>query len=554
MSSLNLRRGSSLLAAVALAVGGLAVVPGAAFAAPAPAVVAADAQVPSLVDLDTDATGSITVHKYQKTDANGTAAGNGQQATPDGAPVQGVVYKIEKLNNIDLTTQAGWEKLASYSNSVSAAVAGQGVTAAGTSQTTDGNGTATFSNLALGAYVVTEVSAPAGYTLSAPFIVTVPMTNATDTTKWDYDPDVYPKNAKTEVKKTVDDAAAHTVGDNINYTVSADIPNLPADQTLGYYTIVDQYDARMELTAGSVVVKYGDTTLADTDYTLSEITTAFDGDGNTATTNDSVKRVSVVLTDAGRKKILDARRAGTADKVTMTLTTTIKAPIAGNGIVPNTAYVLPNTPSNGWDPATSTTPPPDTPPSSTVTSKFGKVKITKTDLSSKALGGAEFQVYLCTMQDDSAITLTDNFTAGDYKLVGSPLTAYSVAADGTATATEQNTFTSAADGTVTIDALQNNDWENNATDTTPDAYCLVETKAPSGFELQTKPIAFQITADNSTADNSYTIGTTVKDVPSNGSFKLPLTGAAGVIALVLAGGLLVGGSVFLGMRNKRRNA
>ena len=86
----------------------------------------------------------------------------------------------------------------------------------------------------------------------------------------------------------------------------------------------------------------------------------------------------------------------------------------------------------------------------------------------------------------------------------------------------------------------------------PGYYCLVETKAPDGFELQSRPIAFQVLASNSTKDNKYTLETTVKDVPKNGGFNLPLTGAAGVGVLIGTGALLVAGSGAIVLANKRR--
>ncbi len=56
----------------------------------------------------------------------------------------------------------------------------------------------------------------------------------------------------------------------------------------------------------------------------------------------------------------------------------------------------------------------------------------------------------------------------------------------------KDTFETDANGEVTIDGLRNNDWENNEAVTDPGYYCLVEIKAPDGFELQTRPIAFQV--------------------------------------------------------------
>ena len=75
---------------------------------------------------------------------------------------------------------------------------------------------------------------------------------------------------------------------------------------------------------------------------------------------------------------------------------------------------------------------------------------------------------------------------------------------------------------------------------------------PICFEPQTRPIAFQILQTNSKADNQYTLATTVKDVPKNGGFNLPVTGAAGIGVLIGAGTLLVGGAGAIALANKRR--
>ncbi len=47
---------------------------------------------------------------------------------------------------------------------------------------------------------------------------------------------------------------------------------------------------------------------------------------------------------------------------------------------------------------------------------------------------------------------------------------------------------------------------------------------------------------------------TVTDVPKNAGFRLPLTGANGVIFLTVAGALLVAGGAVVAYANKRRHA
>ena len=530
MSTTKTRRSLSLLAAFAVAAGALALpaATSATQAAPAFGLAATVERAPSLVDLDTTKTGSITIHKYVKDATNGTTAGNGlEDATATGTPLDGATFTVEKLTNVDLTTQAGWEKLAGFNGNVETAKA-TGVDAAVT-KTTAGGGLATFDNLPLGAYVVTETATPAGYVGAKSFIITVPMTHPTDLNKWVYDVHAYPKNSKAGIEKTVADENTPAIGSAISYTIKSDIP---AAEALDFYDVVDQYDKRVELPEADIALKIidgknGEVALAKgTDYKL----IAADG------TDGKTKFWTAEFTADGRAKLV-ANRKDDNTKVQMDLAGTVKDKVEADGLFKNKAILLPNAPSNGWKPNSGEVPPPDY-PNSEVVSKFGKVKITKVssvDTTAK-LKGAEFEVYQCTPQT----TPTANFESVDATL------------DKKLSPAGTTTYVTDANGEVTIDGLRNNDWANNAKVANPGYYCLVETKAPEGFELQTRPIAFQVLESNSTADNEYTLNTTVKDVPKNGGFNLPLTGAAGIGVLIGAGALLVGGSGAIALANKRR--
>ena len=532
MSTTKTRRSLSLLAAFAVAAGALALpaATSATQAAPAFGLAATTERAPSLVDLDTSKTGSITIHKLVKDATNGTAAGNGlEDPTASGDPLAGATFTVEKLTTVDLTTQAGWEKLAGYNGNVETAKA-DGAEKKG-EQTTGANGLATFSGLPLGAYVVTETVTPAGYVGAKSFIITVPMTHPTDLNKWVYDVHAYPKNSKAGIEKTVADENTPAIGSAISYTIKSDIP---AAEALDFYDVVDQYDKRVELPEADIALKIidgktGEVALAkDTDYKL----IAADG------TDGKTKFWTAEFTAAGRAKLV-ANRKDDNTKVQMDLAGKVKDKVEADGLFKNKAILLPNAPSNGWKPNSGEVPPPDY-PNSEVVSKFGKVKITKVSSveDTKKLEGAEFEVYKCTPQTKP----TENFQSVDATL------------DTKLSPAGKETYATDANGEVTIDGLRNNDWENNAAVAEADRgwYCLVETKAPTGFELQTRPIAFQVLESNSKADNEYTLATTVKDVPKNGGFNLPLTGAAGVGVLIGAGALLVGGSGAIALANKRR--
>ena len=105
-------------------------------------------------------------------------AGNGKQlgaAELDGlTPLEGVTFKVERLTQYDLTTNAGWTALQGLS--LQDAIDTATKTLAG-SVVTGPDGEAAFGNLPLGAYLVTETAAPTGVIASKPFVITVPLTD-----------------------------------------------------------------------------------------------------------------------------------------------------------------------------------------------------------------------------------------------------------------------------------------------------------------------------------------------------------------------------------------
>nr|WP_256870659.1 SpaA isopeptide-forming pilin-related protein [Paenarthrobacter nitroguajacolicus] len=78
-------------------------------------------------------------------------------------------------------------------------------------------------------------------------------------------------------------------------------------------------------------------------------------------------------------------------------------------------------------------------------------------------------------------------------------------------------------------------------------YYLVETTAPAGYELLAEPISFLINAASTTVG----VDLSVKNIPSNSGFELPLTGGVGTGLLYAAGALLVVGAGLLFVRNRR---
>ena len=533
MHSLTMRRRLSIAAAMALSAGALAVPAGAA----------------QLFDPDAPTIGygsntSLTIHKCEQTDTNGVTEGTGNEdPTAECKPVSDVEFTITKLN-VDLTTNAGWKTLAETKGDVSKARALTGGPAH--TVTTGGDGLAYFGadKTEVGAYLVSETRTPAQVIPAEDFVVTLPMTNPQDTTKWNYNVHVYPKNTVAGVDKKVEDKKAAGSGQNITYSITTSIPKVDTANgaTLKRYQVIDPLDSRVKSDLGSLkpVVKIinPETQLEkDTDYTLTVTASATPGDDH--------HYLTVTMTPAGLDKVAKARTAGTGEtKVQVTLTAAFESGVNLEGALSNVASLIPNdNPNMVWDPEHPTNNVPGV-PTKPILSKYGKVKVTKTGTDALAdktkYNGAQFQVYECLKAAGGGI-LKD---ADPNKAGTNPLTIGG-----------QDTFTTTGQGVVEISSLRANDYVDGAQKTqltNNDYYCLVETKAPEGYSLQAEPIPFRVLAADAEAKTPTEV--TVTDVPKNAGFRLPLTGANGVIFLTVAGAFLVAGGAVVAYVNKRRNA
>ncbi|WP_284977005.1 SpaH/EbpB family LPXTG-anchored major pilin [Arthrobacter sp. efr-133-TYG-104] len=452
----------------------------------------------NIANIDSSKTGSLTIHKYQTPATPTNLPNNGTALTPAQlqglTPMAGVTFTIQKVNNIDLTTNAGWTAAAALTPAQAAAQA-----AAGATTTTDATGTAALANLPLGLYLVTETGYPAGVTPSAPFLVTLPMTDPLNENNWMYNVNVYPKNAVTGATKTVTDATALKLGDNVQWTITSDIPNVnPIDG----YRVADQLDPKLTYTNSTVALSNGTALTLNTDYTI-----AFNAATNTLT---------VDFTASGRAILANNPTA----KVLVTVNTTVNKV----GEIANTALVYPNAASFNITPGQPGGPV-VTPP---VVTKWGDIVLHKQDSTTSAsLAGATFSVY--------------------------PTQADAQAGTNAITVAGVNSWTTDASGNLVISGLRYSNWANGAA-VNPgqpgyQAYWLVETKAPAGYELLAQPVQTTVTS----ADPSV-VTVTVNNVLHNAGFQLPFTGGMGT-GVLTAGGILVlaGAGLFMITGRRKRN-
>ena len=459
---------------------------------------AGSANAAPVVDIDPDATASLHIHKLEQPDDFGPPADGLETDTAGMTPLAGVEFTVRRVSGIDLTTNAGWREAASLTPEQAAARA----ESPGRTATTDAAGDADLADLPLGLYLVTETGYPAGVTPARPFVVTLPLTHPTQRDRWLYDVHVYPKNAITGATKTVEDRDAVRLGDEVAWTITADIPRV---QQIDLYRIVDRLDSRLDYKSATVRLTDRAAVREGTDYTI-----VYDA---------STHAVTVEFTAAGRA-ILAAH--ATDAQVEVVLATTATA----TGTIANEAVVYPDEASTRHRPGEPggpvVTPPVDT--------RWGVVVIEKTDADDrgKRLAGAAFQVYA---SEDDARAQRDPITV-----------------DGT------DTWRTGADGRAVIAGLRYSDYADGRQLAPGDpgyrSYWLVETRAPDGYELLAEPVRVDVTS----ADPSI-VSIEVEDVAHDAGFTLPLTGGGGTTVLSALGVLLLaGGAGYLAVTRRRAGA
>lgn len=504
---------------------------------------------------------------------------NGTEQSVTLPKLQGVEFDVYQIyydealaNPVNLTTNDGWtaaSAIAMYTPSQAEIAAGSftiGTTVyylgSPTEVVTDSTGTATFHKVdGQGLYLVNEsvepndviknlatneTVDPATITPASPFFVTLPMTHPTALNRWMYDVNVYPKNQSDTATKTVDDKGTVTaengnVGEHgVDFTIKTSITAGMTGAQMQMYRVIDVLDARLTYVSTAVTIdKPGPAgQLVAADYSVSNVVGA---DGKTT--------VTVNLEPSGLGKLASAKAADPTAQVVTVITTTVKEE-GLTGMIPNQAHFIPNQSSyeqnNGGIPTNETK------------TYYGDVIVNKKDPATAGVNmdGATFAIYWDPTPGDGECTTAD--VTGQTAIN---------------TLTIDNTAKTAADATynqLIFKGLQASNWYNNAeqgpTMTPPTAvqsYCLVETKAPEGYNLDATAHYITIDYKTASADNPATpenesavafVAELVNNEKSNLGNNLPLTGGAGIAGLSLAGLALVGGGAayYLISSRKRR--
>lgn len=363
-----------------------------------------------------------------------------------------------------------------------------------------------------GQYLVREINVPAGQTASAPFLLTLPLTNpagASAGTDWLSTVYVYPKAANITASKTVDEGTARVVGENIEWEILSDSPQIGAN-LLTSFVITDTLDSKLTL-VGDPVVRFVDDTIhgdhplvKDTDYTV--------------TSPSGV--LTITFLASGLRALETVGTATPTTQLSVKLTTTVAA-TAGSGTITNSATVSQT--SGGTTTTVPTTP---------VSIVYGDLVVEKLGVEGSTetkLNGAKFKLYRNAADANAG--------------------ANAISVNGVSEWTTANV--GGNDGRIVIPGLLRSDFVDGALTTTADdfvSFYLVETQAPAGHQLVPGPIEVQVVLDGGNAKVWQ-----VKDVKTSGGFVLPLTGGMGTAVLTI-GGIAILAIVLLVARRRREEA
>lgn len=482
--------------------------------------------------IDTDAKGSIVIHKRAGLESNVRATGK-ELNDVSGTPLAKAKFKIERVKK-DANTEFDFSKSAD----LEAAVALNAATVAGESNrlvevlaptATDAEGKVSKNELPVGVYLVTETEAPEGYVKGAPFLVFIPTSDndAATADKWIYDVHVYPKNTNVPVVKKVEDAGKHE-GDDIVYTIETGAVK-PRDEQNGKikrYIIKDtiyntEPSVRFADAASVLEVKIGNQAplTAGADYKVE-----LDAAG---------KNVTITfLSDKAFTDLTNAVKADPAVKVSTKLKMAVGADFNIKKGIENGAE-LKTAPNVDSDDDTTTI------PGNTVKSYFGKLKIVKKGNKNGALlEGAKFEVYNC----NAAGTAPE----GDKLFpTGGP--------------NQDGIFVTGANGEVVFPVMHVTNIADNAPVPTVKKYCVKEVEAPAGYALPTNPVTpidFKLTDFPGQADDNVTTLEMAKEIENEKRItpELPLTGGAGIALFILGGAGLIGAGTMAARRNSKKNA
>ena len=416
-----------------------------------------------------------------------------------------------------------------------------------TTLTTDSSGFASFNLSAAGwpdgVYMIAERFSPATTGPVDPFFVAIPGTDIDGQTRL-YTVSVNPKNdtesgpdIKKDVTRIENDLDSFDVGQTHTWIIRGGVPAGIREAT--QYLITDTLDYRLTL-QDNITIKVGlETDEAntealtlekDSDYTLT-VSSVQDGEGRTVDT------FQISLTKNGMAKTADAVASGTKNVTDYEVRVYFDAVINTNAqmgvLIPNIADLdYTNSAGIHYDAVS------DRPEVYT-----GGIRLLKIDASSAVpLADAHFQLARLATEAEIAGGCSQKLTVNG-ELLDVVFLSFHNTPDLSGEKVTQ--AVSDTDGNVYIYGLAQG------------TYYIVETKAPSGYNLLTAPI--EVTVDRSShltaADNMIDSDGNIVDhtvTVRNAKFLLPETGGVGTVLFTVLGVGILAASVMLVLLSRKK--
>ena len=364
-------------------------------------------------------------------------------------------------------------------------------------QTVAADGTATFANLAMGEYFIRPTSTTSVYQL---MLQKIEPTVVNGTYVID-DVTFSAKHQEVSVTKTADKTSV-TKNEKVTYTITVDIPTYATGATDRSFSVSDLLPDGLTIDTDSinVILKYlgFESTLPEGTYTLDK-----------TATDDYTFKFSVDST-----QYLDwAGLGGHQLNITYTATLNDDATTAVNTKETNTVtFDYSNYPyvANSHKQKTDTV---------DVTTFAIKIDKYVDGEETNKLAGAKFDLYRTVYPGETGVTIPHTSIQG-IKLEGDKVTD--------------------ADGVATFEK-----YEANGTNYD---YYLVETQAPSGYNLLADAVKVNFTdTEVATTAGIYTV-----QVPNKSGIQLPITGGTGTVIFTIIGIALMVGAVVLFVVSRKK--
>lgn len=359
------------------------------------------------------------------------------------------------------------------------------------------DGTATFANLAMGEYFIRPTSTTSVYQL---MLQKIEPTVVNGTYVID-DVTFSAKHQEVSVTKTADKTSV-TKNEKVTYTITVDIPTYATGATDRSFSVSDLLPDGLTIDTDSinVILKYlgFESTLPEGTYTLDK-----------TATDDYTFKFSVDST----QYLYWAGLGGHQLIITYTATLNDDATTAVNTKETNTVtFDYSNYPyvANSHKQKTDTV---------DVTTFAIKIDKYVDGEETNKLAGAKFDLYRTVYPGETGVTIPHTSIQG-IKLEGDKVTD--------------------ADGVATFEKYEANGTKYD--------YYLVETQAPSGYNILDKAVKVNFTD----TDVETTAGVFTVEVPNSSGIKLPITGDTGTVIFTIIGIALMVGAVVLFVVSRKK--